>query len=150
MRSPWSRDAVETAERFADGLATTADLARAHHAAQLEKRRRQRRGSDAGQLRLIRNGIAAAREATRPDAFAAAQHTAFCASHAASLDAATGLARWDLEMLQQAELLRDIMGNPFRPAVVNPDWLAWNGAAVVKLARAIYEDRRWENMPILG
>jgi hypothetical protein len=47
-------------------------------------------------------------------------------------------------------LLRDIFGNPFRPSVIAPDWLAWNDGTVVKLARTIYEDRRWDIMPILG
>ena len=47
-------------------------------------------------------------------------------------------------------LFRDIFGNPFRPAAIDPAWLAWNNGTVVKLAKTIYEDRRWELMPILG
>jgi hypothetical protein len=41
----------------------------------------------------------------------------------------------------QASLLRDIFGNPFRPASVNPAWLAWDNGAVVNLARAAYDNR---------
>src|SRR5262249_10621166 len=33
---------------------------------------------------------------------------------------------WDAEQEAQANLLRCIFGNPFRPASVNPFWLAWN------------------------
>jgi hypothetical protein len=39
------------------------------------------------------------------------------------------------------DLLRDIMGNPFRPVTADPRWMAWNGGAVVKLAQAAYEER---------
>jgi hypothetical protein len=41
-----------------------------------------------------------------------------------------------------ANLLRDIFGNPFRPApALDPAWLAWNGGTVRKLAGAAYEER---------
>jgi len=50
----------------------------------------------------------------------------------------------------QIALLRDIFGDPFRPVAVDPAWLAWNGGTVVALGRTIYEDRRFELMPILG
>src|SRR4051812_48284366 len=32
-------------------------------------------------------------------------------------------------------LLRDIHGNPFRPAALDPAWLGWNGGAVRNLAQ---------------
>jgi hypothetical protein len=47
-------------------------------------------------------------------------------------------------------LLRDIVGNPFRTVSRDPDWLRWNRGTVPKLAGAIYEDRAWERLPILG
>ncbi|MCE9563583.1 MAG: hypothetical protein K8U57_16195 [Planctomycetes bacterium] len=49
--------------------------------------------------------------------------------------------------MAQAGLLRDIFGNPFSPVVVNPLWLT---AAVVTLAREIYESRDFSTMPILA
>jgi hypothetical protein len=40
-------------------------------------------------------------------------------------------------------VLRDIFGDPFRPApAINAAWLAWHDGAVSQLARAAYEDRR--------
>jgi hypothetical protein len=39
---------------------------------------------------------------------------------------------------QQCQLLRDIVGNPFRPVTVAP---AWRTADVVRLAEAAYEQR---------
>jgi hypothetical protein len=56
----------------------------------------------------------------------------------------------DPEMTAQSELIRDIFGNPFRPAVIDPAWLIWNDGIVVKLAKTIYDERRWDLMPILG
>jgi hypothetical protein len=38
-------------------------------------------------------------------------------------------------------LVHDIFGNPFRPVVVSPAWLAWNSGTIPRLARAAYEER---------
>ena len=54
------------------------------------------------------------------------------------------------EGFQQAELLREFFGNPFRPALLDPCWLHWNDDCVVRLARAIYDEMRFEDLPILG
>jgi hypothetical protein len=45
-----------------------------------------------------------------------------------------------------AALLRDIF-SPFRPAKIEPSWLTPN---VLSLARVIYEERRFEECPVLG
>jgi hypothetical protein len=50
----------------------------------------------------------------------------------------------------QADLLREIFGNPFRNVVVLPGWLTWSGGAISKLARAICDERRFEDLPILA
>jgi hypothetical protein len=44
----------------------------------------------------------------------------------------------DAESRAQAGLLRDIIGNPFRPITLNPDWLT---PTVSSLARSAYEER---------
>jgi hypothetical protein len=49
-----------------------------------------------------------------------------------------------------AEFLRDIFGNPFRPVWVHPDSLTWNDGTVPKLAQTIYDDRRFDLLPILA
>jgi hypothetical protein len=38
-------------------------------------------------------------------------------------------------------IIRDIFGNPFRPLTISPTVLAWNDAAVVRLAQAAYDER---------
>jgi hypothetical protein len=52
--------------------------------------------------------------------------------------------------LDQARLLRDIFGNPFRPAQVAPAWLRWRGGMIVHMAQAIYDERRFQDVPILA
>lgn len=47
----------------------------------------------------------------------------------------------------QADLLREILGNPFRLPDVDS---RWRTSDVLGLARAIYEDRAYERMPILA
>lgn len=47
----------------------------------------------------------------------------------------------DEELRAQCDLLRDIFGNPFRPVVIEPAWLAWNDGTIPKLAQVIYEER---------
>jgi hypothetical protein len=47
----------------------------------------------------------------------------------------------------QAALVRDIFGNPFRPAAVSPRCLS---EPVISLARAIHTDRAFDRLPILA
>ena len=47
----------------------------------------------------------------------------------------------------QVALLRDIVGNPFRPATFDP---AWRTSTVVALARQMYDSRDFTAMPILA
>jgi len=48
---------------------------------------------------------------------------------------------------QLAGTLRDVFGNPFRPVAVDAEWLT---STVVQLARGIYEERAFDRMPILA
>jgi hypothetical protein len=50
----------------------------------------------------------------------------------------------------QADLLRHIVGNPFRTVRLDPAWLCWNDGIVGKLAQAIYDERAFDRMPVLG
>ena len=47
----------------------------------------------------------------------------------------------------QADLFRDIFGNPFRPVTAGP---AWRTTAAVGLARLMYRSRDFSPMPILA
>jgi hypothetical protein len=46
------------------------------------------------------------------------------------------------EQSDQAALLRDLFGTPFRPVALDPSWLAWEGGTVVRLAQAAYDNRK--------
>jgi hypothetical protein len=54
------------------------------------------------------------------------------------------------EQAYQADLVRDVIGNPFRPVTLNPAWLAWNDGTNPKLAQAIYDERAFDRLPILA
>jgi hypothetical protein len=47
----------------------------------------------------------------------------------------------------QADLVREIFGNPFRAVAFDP---AWRTSTAVELARQMYESRDFANMPILA
>jgi hypothetical protein len=49
-----------------------------------------------------------------------------------------------------ARLLREIVGNPFRPVVIDSTWHAWDGGLIPALAGTIYQDRAWDRLPILA
>jgi hypothetical protein len=48
------------------------------------------------------------------------------------------------------DLVREVAGNPFRRAEVRYSWLRWNNGTPLAIARAIYEERRFEDLPILA
>jgi hypothetical protein len=48
---------------------------------------------------------------------------------------------------KQADMLRDIFGNPYRPVAFDP---RWRTADAVGLARGIYEERAFERLPLLA
>jgi hypothetical protein len=54
-----------------------------------------------------------------------------------------------VERRAQCVLIRDIF-DPFQPVVIDPAWRTWNGGCVVKMARAIYDERRFDDLPVLA
>jgi hypothetical protein len=50
----------------------------------------------------------------------------------------------------QTNLLRCILGNPFRPVTIDPGWLTWHDGLLVSMARQMYESRDFTDMPILA
>jgi hypothetical protein len=51
------------------------------------------------------------------------------------------------ERAAQCELVREILGNPFRPSLVPP---AWRSASVLGLAHYIHEEQAFDRLPILA
>ena len=122
MTSDRSQHAVEASERFADGECDTAALQRAQRAANAVCNSYRYRDGDV------------------------AWSQAPAASSVALVDARTAAVRSSSEIRGpagkgsrgQVRLLRDIFGNPFRPAVVEPPWRT---PTVLALAQAAYDDR---------
>jgi hypothetical protein len=54
------------------------------------------------------------------------------------------------ELGNAVALVHCVFGNPFRPIAIDPDWLAWHDGTVPKLAQSIYDDRRFDLLPILA
>jgi hypothetical protein len=150
------RAAVELAERFADDRASLAELRQASEAAQLAA------------AALYRGGQARGLEALPPDphmaaALSHARRRAVLAAYHASGPSITSQAEWAAisvaagppqaaaaHRFYQCELLRDIFGNPFRPVSADPAWLRRNDGAGLKVARAVYDERAFERLPLLA
>jgi hypothetical protein len=52
--------------------------------------------------------------------------------------------------LNTLQLLRDVFGNPFHPASIDPAILTWNHGTVPGIARHIYDERAFGDLPILA
>jgi hypothetical protein len=61
--------------------------------------------------------------------------------------AARATGHFEAEQAAQANLIREIFGNPFRPVAVDP---AWRTSTVLALAQGIYDERAFARMPILA
>jgi hypothetical protein len=149
----FARVVIERAERYADGQAS--DLERM--AAAMQELTAQLSRPSEGVRSLAR--IAALNAARAPD-FQRAGETASYAQNAIAawvapqhlagppeeFPAAALLRRRDWEGWGQATLMRDLIGNPFRPVAADPRWQT----ATVVLAQAIYDDRAFDRLPVLA
>jgi hypothetical protein len=144
---------VEASERFADGLISAAALEEAQAGAR----------AVSAQTQWL--ACWAATEAAGADAWQAALWTSAWAAEAQAEAAARWLLReaggkgpaerlasavWEEARAAQCNLLRDILGNPFQRATVPPSWLQWKNGRVVREARTIYNDRRFDGLPRLA
>ncbi len=147
------RAALDTAERFADGLATAEELA-----AGWREVRRALGGAPIGtrwEWSLDAVLHAASPTLTDYDLSAAARNVANClgsdwidpAAHDGREQALFKLERPD-EMRVQCAILRDLF--PWREPPLAPAWLRWQGGEVPRLAEAIRAEERWDHLPVLA
>ncbi len=136
-----SRKALEVTERYADGTATTDELDAAYSEAfdveafYAEHPDRQR-GKRLEALGCAANAVA---ECCHEDELA--EGVALEALTAAEAARITG------EAAAQANLVRDIFGNPFRLVAFDP---AWRTEHIVGIASKVYEKRDFATMAILA
>jgi hypothetical protein len=162
-----SRWAVEVVERLADGLATWEELSAARMAAMEAYDFLMATGEGDGPTGTtdflpMRADQYAAQAACNASLFLsihflnAPQDAMMAKIRALGLDPEGGMNKAVQEAAAKecsivADLIRDILGPlPFRPVTVHPSWLEWKGGTVVQLARSIYEDRRFTDLPILA
>jgi hypothetical protein len=132
-----ARAAVVASERFADGRLTPDELAAAAAAAEEVA---AAFAADHGETDFIGQETAMALRGAAYLARGAYLEAVFGAWYAAGDDERRAMARD----------LRDVFGNPFRAARLAPGVLASNGGAVGKIARAIHEAQRFEDLPVLA
>jgi hypothetical protein len=152
-----SHRAVEFTERFADGHATVEELATAFAALSEQVPQQFIPGRPYPAQVVWHAGRAALFSSWPPprhmDARSAARHVASTASHQAARAVEPNWAACKAERVAQAQLLRDLFGNPFRtvrPGRVLSPWFTWCNATVVHLAQAIYDEAAFDRMPILA
>jgi hypothetical protein len=143
-----NRAAVEVAERFADGLAGARELRDAQAAAK-EEWEHTWAGDDVRAYPQAENpGEWVACEQAELAATEAADHSAVSVGdHTAGFDETSWDAAFVSERAAQSSLLREIVGNPFRPVSLDSSWLT---RSVRVVAQAIYDERRFEDLPILA
>jgi hypothetical protein len=141
LTDPRSREAVEVAARYAEGLADAEHLQAARTAAEAAHAEAFRAKGKVG---------ACAEWAAQFTASLDAWFAASRASNFAYVAAGDGLQPGP-EHTAQAHLLRCVFGPlPFRTVTVDPAWLAWNGGTLVHLAQGIYDEQAFDRLPILA
>lgn len=150
LLTPEACQALEVAERVAEGLAGSEERRRVREAAfhadwLADPTTAHRRGPAKAAVcdALARRGWEAAASAVWRTIQIGTLET--YRSHGEEWEAAR-----KAQGVLLAESLRCLFGNPFRPLSLAPAVLAWQGSTVVKMASTIYEARRWEDMPLLG
>jgi len=130
----FDREVVEAAERTVDGAATPADAGLLRRSADdfHKSRTFQKRF-----LACLFHG----RRSRTP-----VQISWFLAHLVGAADTMNG-PEARAERVAQVALLRDVAGNPFRPAGLD---LAWVTPTAVAVARAMYDSRDFDGMPILA
>jgi hypothetical protein len=135
-----SRNAIRVAERCFDSSTNDAERLKAAEAAETEylhfATQRARRMLD---------GQRSCEEIAAQAAFAACAWE--CRSVHFALCSALTLARSFRSTRQCIALLREVLGNPFRPVALSP---ACHTDTAVSLARTMYESRDFSAMPILA
>jgi hypothetical protein len=140
LQSPQSRRAVEVAESYADGLAAAAELRAAEQVAfEVAEVGDPARRS----IPLARVAIAAVCVAGDVD-FAAARSAALAVVCFRQSSVEDEKQQW------LCDLVREVFGNPFRPVTLDPAWLLSNDGLAPRLAREIYDTRRFDELPVVA
>jgi hypothetical protein len=136
-----SRDAIEAAEKYADGEIDKKALGRARVAAMCAARKAPTPQHGTGPMWTAADAAQILANLPVRDNFIA------CTGRCAIATANLGLRTQPEEEREQANILRDIFGNPFQPITFAP---SWRTDTAVALAEQMYESRDFGAMPILA
>lgn len=138
-----SRQAVEVAKQYADGLVGRERLIVARDEARVARRRflapAEARASRAAN---------AAQDVVRDTGRSAAWNCMAETSRAISIGDTNHCD--SAEMRQQAALFRSIFDNPFQTSTISTSWLVWHDGVVRTLAQVVYDERGFDHLPILA
>jgi hypothetical protein len=152
LRYQAPRDAVELAERLAEGRAE----------AQAVEDMRQAEDIANAYAPMFEQGAYLAAAATLAESASEAAHNSreWCRQQAVrdavyelvpgQDEAAISTAASAAEATAQANLLREILGNPFRTVTIDPAWLSIAGGIAGSLATLIDEQQSFEELPYLA
>jgi hypothetical protein len=132
LRDERSRRAIEVTEEFADGRVSPVELAIAHEEAHRAW------------------GTPAATAASEISELAWKDGIALRVASLAAWAPTDQLSRAG-EQRRQADVIRCVFGNPFRPSTPLPSAvLTWNDRTVRRIAEGIYAERAFDRLPILA
>jgi hypothetical protein len=143
---PRERDAIVVCERVAEGQATASELEAARRASFTHALDQSPFGTHTGLAINYGTGKTLTEEAiTR--CIVQARGARCVGPEITGTGFPVNSAEWQTAARVQADLLREIFGNPFRPLEFDP---GWQTSTVMQLATGIYNDRRFDTMPILA
>ena len=138
---------IELAWAGADGLVRQSEVEAAAPAANPDGRQSMRTGLELIEWCAVR-AVQAAFLPPTADGLSRTRHSVEALAVQLASDAGQDTARASrTARTALADLLRDIFGNPFRPATFSPEWRT---DTVLSLARGMYESRDFSAMPILA
>jgi hypothetical protein len=138
---PYCREAIEVAERYADGEAPAVELEAVRQAV-----RAGEGGAGLARAWLLEAVTEACGRFDRPldEAHAAIDHAA------RAYREATRQEHWAAARRVQARLLEDLAHQPPPLPASASGWLRWGGGTVATLARSIYLEHSFRDLPVLG
>ena len=141
LHGPGSRGAVEVAERYADGTADDVELLVARTAAEREI------NPEAFDRENPAYWVAHSPMTVQVCLYSAGWADSLAPDAPWLADSSEHESARAVERASQAEILREVFGNPFRPVSLDP---RWRSETVVALAAGIYAERAFDRMPILA
>jgi len=147
------RNAVEIAERFADGIASEEELQEAGE--QADEAADEAEDSNLPDFKKFALGGSSNAVAftvdVSPNPITAAEWAVYAVAGSSAVDnedeEAKRLAAFGLEVRGQANILRDIFGNPFRPVTLDGSFLS---NKVVGLAQKIYDTGDFDRLLLVA